>query len=169
MCVCRELKLPAPAAETFAKAILNSIVGHRLDRRLDVGEPCAFVDEVTNHPLGRAVRVLKDGPGTNYRIRDKEVIQVNRTMGGVRYTHTILENEHNVDMKHLTVAYVADLWDAKTGALVRTDTNHQTWIRVGKFDLPEVVTRIRATPDHGLEVGTLKLSNLKLGVGLPKP
>ena len=87
-----ELQLPGTAPESFAKEVLVSIVGHRLGQRLDVDEPCAFLDEVVTHPLGRAVRVLKDDPGTSYRIRDKQVIQVNRSIGNTLYTHTILEN-----------------------------------------------------------------------------
>jgi hypothetical protein len=160
-----KVHLAVPAAQSFAQEVLASIVGHRLGQRLNLNAPCVFVDENTTHPLGRAVRVLGDAPGTSYRIRDREVIEVNRLMGNVRYTHIILENRQNKDRKHLTVSFVANMWDAKTGALRRTDTNHQTWERIGRFDLPSAVTRVRAGAENTLEVGKLKLSNLRLGVG----
>jgi hypothetical protein len=157
-----KLQVAVPAAQSFAQEVLVSIVGHRLGQRLDVNAPCVFVDDNTTYPLGRAVHVLNDAPGTSYRIRDRQVLEVNRLMGNVRYTHIILENRRNVDQKHLTISFVANSWDAATGALRRTDTNHQTWQRIGKFDLPMAVTRVRAGTDNGLQVGTLKLSNLRL-------
>jgi hypothetical protein len=163
-----KVQVAVAGAQAFAEEVLVSLVGHRLGQRLDVNAPCAFVDDVTTHPLGRAVHVLKDDPGTTYRIRDREVVEVNRRMGNVRYTHIILENRPNKDKKHLTVSFVANMWDAKTGALRRTDTNHQSWERIGNFDLPVAVTRIRAGADNVLEVGTLKLSNLRVGMGSSK-
>ena len=70
----------------------------------------------------------------------------------------------------MTVAYVANMWDAKTLAhFLRTDaTCTKGGNASGQFDLPEAVTRIRSGGDNALEVGTLKLSNLKLGVGSSK-
>src|SRR5262249_48614590 len=121
-----KVEAAAPAAQTFAQEVLVSIVGHRLGQRLDVNAPCVFVDQNAAYPLGRAVHVLGDAPGTSYRIRDRQVLEVNRLMGNVRYTHIILENRRNIDQKHLTISFVANSWDATTGALRRTDTNHQT-------------------------------------------
>jgi hypothetical protein len=88
-------------------------------------------------------------------------------VGDVRYTHIVLENRLSEDRKHLTVSFVANVRDAKTGALRRTDSNHQTWQRAGRFDPPEAVTRIRAAGDDRLEVGVLKLSNAKLTPAAP--
>lgn len=156
------LDLAAPGARSWAKEVLVSIVGHRLGQRLDVNTPCAFVDDDKSHPLGRAVRVIGDPPGTSYRIRDQQVIEVNRLMNGMRYTHIVLENRQNKDKKHLTTSFAANMWDAKSGALLRTDFNHQTWDRIGKFDVPVAVTRITSQGNSKLEIGTLKLSNIKL-------
>src|SRR5262249_39087580 len=78
--------------KTWARSMLSSIVGHRMDDGTTLTTPCAFADDVTDHPLGRAIKVLNDEHHSGYRIRDKQVIVVNRQMKESRFTITVLEN-----------------------------------------------------------------------------
>lgn len=145
----------------WARRTLESIIGHRLDNSAALKTPCAFVDEVKDHPLGRAIRVLNDEFHSSYRIRDRQVIVVNRQAGTVRFTITVMENELNAEKHFLPACYVVNTWDLKGEALRSSATHHQTWQRVGKFDLPRTATVVTATAGKQ-EVRGIKLSNHRL-------
>jgi uncharacterized GH25 family protein len=148
-------------SKEWARRTLESVVGHRLDNSTDLETPCAFADEVTDHPLGRAIRVLNDEYHSSYRIRDRQVIVVNRQAGPVRFTITVLENRLNVEKKFLPVSYVVNTWDAKTDALKSSAAHHDTWERVGKYDLPRMLMVVN-TVDGKQQARHLKLANWQL-------
>ncbi len=158
------LHLPDDDHARWAHGALASVVGHRLD---DGGEetPCAFADDNTDHPLGRAVRVLSDEFHSSYRIRDRQVIVVNRDMKDARFTITVMENEVNPEGNFLPACFVVNTWDTKTNALTSSETHHQTWKRLGAFDLPESLLVVKATADGKQEARSLKLSNIHLTAG----
>ncbi len=156
------LKLEDAAAEKWAKNTLASTIAHRLDSGSSSGEtPCAFVDEDAHHPLGRAIRVLNDEFHSSYRIRDQQVIVVNRHMPGSRFTITVMENLRTKEGKFLPVCYVVNSWDAKTDALTSSETHHETWQRVGAFDLPQETVVVRAAAGKQ-EARSMKLANVHL-------
>lgn len=162
-----EAKLDDPAAKAWATSELRSVVGHRLDNSADLNTPCAFLDDGDTHPLGRALRVLNDEFHSSYRVGDRQILVVNRQMSDARFTITVTENRLNEEKRFLPVSYVVSTWDLKTEALKGTNTFHHTWQRVGKFDLPDTVLLILATPGGDgkpgkLEARRLKLSNPKL-------
>ena len=159
------LKLPEEENERWARRTLASIVGHRLDDGSTANTPCAFEDDVGDNPLGRAVRVLGDDFHSSYRIRDRQVIVVNREMKDSRFTITVIENVLNKEDKFLPTCFVVNTWrdDDKGGFLASSETHHQTWKRIGAFDLPETLTVVTASPAAGkLEARSLKLSALQL-------
>jgi Protein of unknown function (DUF3386) len=144
--------------KTSVRRLLSSIVGHRLDDTTTLTTPCAFADDVTDHPLGRAIKVLNDEHHSGYRIRDKQVIEVNRQMGDMRFRITVLENRLNAEKKYLPASYVVNYWDVKSGALKQSVSHSNTWLRVGKFDLPLMATVVAA--EQGKQVTrTIKLTN----------
>jgi hypothetical protein len=158
-----KLKLEGEYA-SWARRTLESVVGHRLDNSTALNTPCAFADDVKHHPLGRAIRVLNDEFHSSYRIRDRQVIVVNRQAGDVRFTITVLENRLSAEKKFLPACYVVNTWDLKTNALKSSVTHHQTWERLGAFDLPRAVTTVSAT-SGGQEGRSIKLSNHRLHQG----
>jgi uncharacterized GH25 family protein len=156
-----ELKLDDENAEGWVKRELGSVVGHRLADSASPATPCVFLDDVKVHPLGRAIRVLNDEFHSSYRVRDRQITVVNRQMPDARFTITVMENQLNEERQFLPSFYVVNTWDAKTEALRSSQAFHQTWQRVGKYDLPATVTVVTAT-DGKLETRGLKLSNFKL-------
>ena len=135
-----------PEDVEWAKGELAQIVGHRLDNSATLDTPCAFLDDNKDHPLGRAIRVLNDEFHSSYRVRDRQIIVVNRQMKDSRFTITMQENKLNKEKKYLPDSYVVNSWD-KTGALSSSAAYHQTWKRVGDFDLPASVTIVTTKPD----------------------
>jgi len=154
-------KLAGEEISHWARRQLASLVGHRLDNSGDLKSKCAFADAVTDHPLGRAIQVLDDEFHSSYRIRDRQVIVVNRATQDSRFTITVLENRLNAEMHYLPVAYVVNYWDLKSGELKRSDAHHHTWQRVGTFDLPVLLTVVTALPGKQ-EARSIKLSNHQL-------
>ncbi len=73
----------------------------------------------------------------------------------------MLENKLNEDKQYLPVAFVVNYWDLKGEALRRSEAHHQSWARVGKFDLPAVLLVVTATPTKQ-EARSIKMSNHKL-------
>lgn len=155
------LKLEDAGAVKWTKNTLGSIIGHRLSGGPDEETPCAFADDDTHHPLGRAIRVLNDEFHSSYRIRDRQVIVVNRQVPGSRFTITVMENIRTKEDKFLPACYVVNTWDAKTDALTSSETHHQTWRRVGAFDLPKETLTVKATAGK-LESRSIKLSGIYL-------
>jgi uncharacterized GH25 family protein len=154
-------KLDNAEAQAWAHRSLASLVGHRIDNNSPTNSACAFADADAEHPLGRAIQVLDDEFHSSYRIRDRQVIVVNRTSKDSRFTITVLENRLNEDKQFLPVSYVVNYWDATTAALKRSESHHQSWTRVGKFDLPTELMVVLATPGKQ-EARRIKISNHKL-------
>ena len=146
--------------EAWAKRVLGSIVAHRIGNNAERDTPCAFADGDEHHPLGRAITVLNDELHSSYRVRDKQIIVVNRQMTTSRFSITVLENRTNAEGKFLPASYVVHHWDTKSGELQKTESHFQTWTTVGAFDLPVTACVITATKD--LSTRSLTLSNHKL-------
>ena len=154
--------LDNPALEKETLRELRSIVSHRLDGSASLKTPCAFADDNADHPLGRAIRVLNDEFHSSYRVRDRQIIVVNRTMPGSRFTITVMENRLNEEKQFLPACYVVNTWDLKSDALKSSQTFHHQWVRVGKYDLPSSVLVVMATSDGKQASRRLGLSNHKL-------
>jgi uncharacterized GH25 family protein len=155
------VQTPDADAGQWALRQLRQIVSHRIDNSASLGTPCAFVDQDTTHPLGRAIRVLNDELHSSYRIRDRQITVVNRQMQDIRFTIVVTENRLNEEQRYLPAHFVVNTWDVATGALKSSETNHETWQRVGHFDLPATARTVTATAGK-LETRTLTLSKHKL-------
>jgi hypothetical protein len=153
------LQVDDPAAAAWARRVLASVVSHRLAGP-EENTPCAFADDNATHPLGRAVRVVGDEFDSSYRVRDRQILVVNRTMKDTRFTITVLENRANAEGKFLPAHYVVNYWDAK-GGLSRSEAHRQTWQRFGRFDLPREAF-VLATEAGKQDARCLTLSNLRL-------
>ncbi len=147
-------------AVEWARGQLSQIVGHRLDNSASLETPCAFVDDNRDHPLGRAIRVLNDEFHSSYRVRDRQIIVVNRQMKDSRFTITVMENKLNKEKKYLPACYIVNTWDGKSDALTSSAAYHQTWKRIGDFDLPSTLTVVttQASAGGGQAARSLKLT-----------
>ena len=126
--------------QQWTRREIASLVAHRLPGAESLKTPCAFADpKDEHHPLGRKILVLNDELHSSYRIRDNQIIEVNRTTPGVRFTITVLENLVTKEKQYLPTSYVVDSWDPKTGQLISSVAEHGTWKRFGSFDLPQTL------------------------------
>jgi hypothetical protein len=156
---CQGLDEPA---KSWVQHTLDSIVAHRLASSADESSACVFVDDVRDHPLGPAVRLLGDDLNSVERIRDRQFTEVNRQMGNERFAISVLENRANSEGKYLSVSFVVNFWDRRDGRFLRSEANHQTWTRVGDFDLPAVTLVITARGEPREKTGAQSVRQFTL-------
>ncbi len=143
----------------WAKRMLASAVSHRLQNPQAMKTPCAFADEDVRHPLGRPVNVLNDELHSSYRIRDEQIMVVNRVQDGTRFSITVQANQKTEEGKYLPSAYSVHYW-AKDGSLEKAEAHTQTWSRMNGLDLPQTIRVITVTRDT--DARELRLENVKL-------
>jgi len=115
--------------------------------------------DAATHPLGRAIN-LNDEYGSWYRVRDRQILQVNRTMGSQRFINNVLENE-TTKLGFLPRAWTVSYYDNDTNALLRVSTTRVTWAWLGDVFVPATVETVNAHGE-GTDVSRLVLSNPRL-------
>ena len=153
-------ELTGPEA-AWARRILASAISHRLGDPSAMKTPCAFADEDTRHPLGRLVTVLNDELHSSYRIKDNQIMVVNRLQDGTRFSITVQENCKNEEGKYLPSAYSVHYW-TKEGALEKSEAHTQQWTRINGLDLPQLIRVVSVTKD--VDVREVRLEKIKLNV-----
>jgi hypothetical protein len=141
---------------------LESIVMHRAAPGGKRSRPVLrFADGEEDNPLGRLL-IFEGGQfASSYRVKDRELMVVNRNMGRLNMTITVLENEKNQEGLFLPRNYTVQYWNAATGELLRTEAIQDRWQRVGSFDLPTVHT-VTTASGSGLAVRSFTLSKHQL-------
>ena len=120
-----------------------------------------FADDDQDHPLGRLLEFAGGQFASSYRVKDNQLMVVNRHFGAQDMTITVLDNDRNAEGAFLSRSYTVQYWDAESGRLDRTESVQDRWVRVGAFDLPRSHTVSTAT-DGGLSVRSFTLSNHNL-------
>src|SRR5262249_18305418 len=140
---------------------LESIVLHRMARPQAAAERpkpvLRFGESKDDHALGRLL--IFDGGkfASSYRVKDKQIMVVNRHAGPGNMTITVLDNDRNAEGLFLPRSYTVQYWDAKSGELKRTETVQERWQRVSSWDLPARHTATTAT-QAGLSVQSFTLT-----------
>lgn len=143
---------------------LESIVLHRMVRPTSPDRPkpvLRFGEDRDDHPLGRLLIFDHGKFAASYRVKDRQIMVVNRHMGKENMTITMQENEKNAEGHFLPRCYLVQFWDAATGALSRTESFHDRWVRIGAFDLPAGRTMTTAT-QSGLSVRSFTMTKHEL-------
>jgi len=161
-----DVKTDDPVALPWLKSQFESMAMHRLpppsaDSSDSQGPRLRFADPGDDHPFGRLVVVEGGQMASSYRIKDRQIMVVNRRMGKQHMTITMLENETNPEGRFLPHSYVVHYWDAATGKLKSIETIQERWKRTGTWDLPTLHT-VTTASDAGLSVRSVALQDLKL-------
>ncbi len=154
------------AAKPWLQGQLESLVMHRQPPPEDQSSGAdasrlRFVDEPGEHPLGRLIAARGDRMASSYRVKDHQIMVVNRRMGQRNMTITVLENETNPEGHFLPHSYVVQHWDTASGRLLSAETIQERWRRVGSVDLP-VLHSVTTASDAGLSTRVVRFSGLKL-------
>jgi hypothetical protein len=154
------VELSDKTLQAWTEEQAGSLVQHRLPSGFADEKP-TFADEEKDHPLGRLIRLGDSDYGSVYRIRDNQVMEVNRHAGPVRFTISVLESEKNKDGKYLPRVFNMTTWDEKTNEVKSTSSYLNTWTRVGNFDFPQHILEIESEPNNR-HVRELTFTNYRL-------
>ncbi|MBI2803935.1 MAG: DUF3386 family protein [Planctomycetes bacterium] len=149
----REDEVVAP----WVREQMESMVLHRVSRPQSKPPVLRFADDEIDHPLGRLVIFQGGKFASSYRVKDRQIMVVNRLLGKTNMTITVLDNDLNADKKFLPRTYTVQYWDGKTGGLKRVETIQNRWTRLGSWDLPAQITVVTSASD-GQGVKTMTLS-----------
>ena len=139
---------------------LRSLVGHRMPGG-ETDDNVSFADEQTDHPLGRLIKLDYDSAmASAYRIKDGVIREVNRQTDGGPFTISVFEVHRNAEGKYLPGYYTVSFWN-KDGTLRSSSTTHESWVRVGKFDLPATHASVATGKDDHRNVSMI-FSNHRL-------
>lgn len=141
---------------------LASIVGHRWPAPYEEadGRHRLTLDS-SEHPLGRLVRVEDDGMDSSYRVQGGHISQVNRSVGGLRFSIHIQERTFTGGGRALPVHFCVVYWDVTEGRVVRTDIYRDGYIPVGGIHLP-LSRRITTADDSGITTRQILLRDHEL-------
>ena len=145
----------------WVKEQLESIVLHRMARPQTKEPVLRFGDADQDHPLGRLL--IFDGGkfASSYRVKDRQIMVVNRNLGKTNMTITVLDNDLNAEKKYLPRSYTVHYWDAVSGKLERSETIQNRWTRLGSWDLPMTLT-VQTSSSAGQGVKSMTLSEHRL-------
>jgi hypothetical protein len=120
-----------------------------------------FADEVSDHPLGRLLTFEGGSMASSYRVKDRQIMVVNRAMGKVNFTITVIDNKLNADKRYLPRSYTVQYWSGATGDLLRTEMIQNRWQRFESWDLPTLIS-VQTSSSAGLSVKTMALSKFNV-------
>lgn len=156
-----ELTMGDDVATPWVQEQLESMVMHRLARGKGKPPIVRFADDDLAHPLGRLLIFEGGSFASSYRVKEHQIMVVNRAMAKLNMTITVLENDLNADKKILPRSYTVQYWNAQTGNLQRTEAIQNRWTRLGSLDLPTQLTVVTSSA-AGQSVKTMTLSHHQL-------
>lgn len=143
---------------------LSSIVGHRWHLAYEDADGRHRLSlEREEHPLGTLVRVEDDGMDSTYRVRGGHIQQIERRLGGTRFSIHVQERSHTGDGRALPAHFCVTYWDTD-GAderLVRTDVYRDNYVLVGDVHLP-LSRRVITADDSGTSIWQILLRDHRL-------
>lgn len=162
----REIEFDIAADEAalgWLRHEVGSMAGHRWPSPYEAsdGRWTLTLDDDADHPLGQTVKVHDDPFDSSYRLRDGHISQVNRQMGGTRFTITILEHQTAVDGRVLPSLFTVAYWDTAEGRLSRADAYSDRYAVVAGTSLP-VGRRVVTSSDTGQTTRELILNGHEL-------
>lgn len=141
---------------------VSSLISHRSGgdfTKSDGKYPITFGTDDKN-PLGRMV-CLNDEMKSCYRVRDNQVVQVNRTMNGEFFTINILETTPTADGKFLPRQFTVTYFDEKTKAIKRTQFFTDKYEQIEGAWLPKM-RRVITCENGATTVRVMEFQNFKL-------
>lgn len=135
-----------PESKQWLDEQVNSIIGHRRGgdfAKADGRHPITFGDNDTDNPRGRLVK-LNDKLQSSYRVKNKRVTEVTRTMEGQRFTISILETTTVEGNKFLPRHFTVNYFYAATNTLKRSEAFSDAYSKIGGVWLPTMRRVVRA-------------------------
>lgn len=155
--------LTTDAARGWLRRELGSMVGHRWHmpyEEADGAHELELGDDEDN-PLGVTVDVQQDNYDSSYRILGREISQVNRAMGKIRFSIQIQSRDEAPDGRSLPSHFTVFYWDTENERFNRSDVYHDVYEPVDGIPLP-ISRQIISGADNGITTRRMVLSEHRL-------
>lgn len=114
-----------------------------------------------HHPLGRLIMTHGDQFGSQYRVQERRVLQITRTIGTMRFVITVEDSLQAPDGRHLATSYVVHYFNTSSARLVLVESFKDTHVLVGNVAL--LARRLMISSEgNGVLARTLTLRNHQL-------
>lgn len=149
--------------EGWIRREIGSIAGHRWEAPYDAadGRYALTLGPDDGHLLGRLIEFADDPFSSSYRVTAGRITQVNRQMGGVRFSINLQEHLPTGDGRALPSCFTVSFWDAEQGRLTRADTYRDHYVPVAAVYLP-AIRRVVTADDAGMTVREIRFSDHEL-------
>jgi hypothetical protein len=146
-------------ARAGAQRELASMVGHRWAQSYEEGDGRheKHLGPEDGLLAGRLVVLDGDPFASSYRVADGAVVQVNRTMGGGRFSIVITARTVAPDGRVLPAQFSVFHWAADSGRLTRTESFSDRYAVVAGVALP-AARRVVSATDAGISRRELRLT-----------
>jgi hypothetical protein len=120
----RGLKLETEDAEVKEQlqSLLSSRIGHRSPSD-GPSDPVPMIIVVEDDEHGPLIMPVGDALHSTQRVKDGKLVQINRMMGGKRFTIDTTAYEKSSDGRFFPTAFTVTWWDAKTGKRLEKQLN----------------------------------------------
>lgn len=128
--------LPEDDAAWLQDKVMN-LIGHRRggDFARGDGKNALTLAEGDNNAFGQLIR-LNDGLGSEYRVKDGKVDEVTRTLGGMKFTITVLDTMTTEAGKYLANHFLVSYRDEKTNELKKVEGYRDSYAQLDGVWLP---------------------------------
>lgn len=158
-----ELDLPAPAdVVSWTRQELASLIGHRWPVEYEASDGRHMLTlHDDGHPLGCLIRFADDPFASSYRVDDRRITQITRTMGSTRFVITIQEHAVTSDERLLPVHFTVVYWELMTNRLIRADAYSDQYAGIDGLYLP-TLRRVTTATDSGVETRQMRITEHRL-------
>jgi uncharacterized GH25 family protein len=155
------LDMPKSSLASWVQEQLDSMVQHRMPDGEVAEGAITWAEKDASHPLGRKIDLGDPTLKSAYRLKDDAIMEVNRMMGDLRFTISVLEIFRNQEGKYLPRSFTMNFFDSKTGELKVNLAFLNEWQRVGAFDLPKTILEIDGRDGKSV-TKQIQFTNMKL-------
>lgn len=148
----------------WVKSALDSVIGHRFaESEETASDGFVYVDgDAAASPQGRLIRSTDPMEKSQWRVRGDVLTEVHRITEKTHLRIGVSEVWRTPDGLHLPRSFSVVTWDRGTGAIRKVRNVHQTWERMGAFDLPRTWRVCEDQPGNDSHVMELEFSDLRL-------
>lgn len=130
----------------LVKPLVRSLLSHRMRSDRSRNENVRFA-EPDEHPLGRRI-LLGDKYGSSYRIRDGQILEVDRHLEDSRLVISVLETKTTLLGTHLPTHFFVTVFDSETGAVKSASAYRDVYEQIGGEHLPRSRHVIKTAEGH---------------------
>lgn len=148
----------------WVKSALDSVIGHRFaESEETANNGFLYVDgDEAASPQGRLIRSTDPMEKSQWRVRGDVLTEVHRISEKTHLRIGVSEVWRTPDGFHLPRSFSVVTWDRGTGAIQKVRNVHQTWERLGSFDLPRTWRVSEDKPGNDSHAMELEFSDLRL-------